>query len=220
MRIWAVIHYLNDNQAMRNAQRAYLGGCDGVMLIEMGGRDHEPVFVAGAIKRRFPDLRVGLNFLRASSARQMPLGQVDSLDATWTDRQLTHSSGSSWADAEAAASLLRSRNDHELFCGVAFKYQDHEPDPVVSAYKARSLGFIPTTSGPGTGEAADPKLVQQIRDGIGHGSPLAIASGITPQNVSQFAPHVTDILVSTGISSTFHELSDILIEDLIRKIGR
>jgi hypothetical protein len=86
-----VIHYADDNQAMRNAERAFDSGCSGVMLIEMRGRDHLPVWVAGAIKRRWPDRLVGLNFLNADTVRAMPIYAASGVDMTWTDHQITHS---------------------------------------------------------------------------------------------------------------------------------
>lgn len=43
-----VIHYADDNQAMRNAERAIEAGCDGVMLIEMRGRNDGLLFAGAA----------------------------------------------------------------------------------------------------------------------------------------------------------------------------
>lgn len=52
------------------------------------------------------------------------------------------------------------------------------------------------------------------------GTPIAIASGITPENVVEYLPFVDAYLVSTGISADFYnfdfkktqELSDIIHE--------
>ena len=38
------------------------------------------------------------------------------------------------------------------------------------------------------------------------GAPLAIASGITPENVGDFLPYASAFLVATGISRNFHDL--------------
>lgn len=35
---------------------------------------------------------------------------------------------------------------------------------------------------------------------------LAVASGVTPENVQDYLPYVDDFLVATGISKNFHTL--------------
>lgn len=210
-----VIHYANDNQAMRNAERAFDAGCPGVMLIEMQGCDRTTIYAAGAIKRRWPDRLVGLNFLNAFGPLNMPMATVAGIDLTWTDQQLTHSAGCDIA-AWQARDVLRARADgHQLFCGVAFKYQQAEPNPEAAAVRAVELGFIPTTSGSATGRAADPSFIASLRNAIGLAAPLAIASGITPENAFLFLPHVSHVLVSTGVSSSFHEFDPARLRALI-----
>ena len=46
---------------------------------------------------------------------------------------------------------------------------------------------VVTTSGPGTGKAAAPEKIRTIRQAIGD-KPLAIASGVTPENVPDYLP--------------------------------
>lgn len=198
-----VIHYADDSQALRNAERAFDAACDGVMLIEMRGFDYFVVAAAREIKARWPDRIVGVNFLNATSAHELPLEL--GLDATWTDAQLTHSVDGPWVEAQRVREALGRAPGHLLFCGVSFKYQAVEPDAGAAARKAIEFGFIPTTSGPATGAAADPSTIASLREKLGPSVPLAIASGITPENASVFLPHVSHVLVSTGVSSSFHE---------------
>lgn len=205
VRILPVIHYADDAQALRNAERAFEAGCDGVMLIEMRGRNWHLPAAASAIKARWPDRKVGLNFLNTCSVDELPFNLCPDFDMTWTDEQLTHSSSSPWWDARRAQQRLGQRPGHSLFCGVAFKYQQAETNPALAARKAVQFGFIPTTSGPATGAAADPSAIRVIRDALAPTDPLAIASGITPENAEAFLPLVSHILVSTGVSASFHE---------------
>jgi len=204
VQIIPVIHYADDNQAMRNAERAIEAGCDGVMLIEMRGRNTDLLFAGSAIKRRWPHAHVGINHLNTETRLAVTSNIGVGVDSTWTDEQLTHTSGSAAWEA-ARLNCLLSAAPHTVFCAVAFKYQQYEPDPCGAARRAVALGFIPTTSGPATGCAADPSDLAVIRDAIGPRAPLAIASGITPDNVDAFLPFVSHILVSTGVSSSFHE---------------
>lgn len=53
------------------------------------------------------------------------------------------------------------------------------------------------------------------RAAIGNDAPLAIASGVTPDNVSAFLPHVSHILVSTGVSASFHEFDPARLRALV-----
>ncbi len=200
-----VIHYADDAQVMRNAERAFDAGCAGVMLIEMRGRNRDLPFAAAQVAMRWPDRLVGLNLLGLSVATDICFAAYDRIAATWTDEQLTHSGAAPWLDARRTRKALDARPGHLLFCAVAFKYQPHEPDAALAARTAVDFGFIPTISGPSTGAAADPSFVASLRENLGAYAPLAIASGLTPENAPDFLPHVSHILVSSGVSSSFHE---------------
>lgn len=105
-----------------------------------------------------------------------------------------------------------------FFASVAFKYQPAEPDPGTAAIKAWQLGMIPTTSGPATGQSPTVEKIVAMREALDEyalgqavmrrgrpgevlRAPLAIASGMTVENVKAFLPYATHFLVSTGISS-------------------
>lgn len=91
------------------------------------------------------------------------------------------------------------------FGGVAFKYQREVPleQCGVEARLAAHLGVdIVTTSGPATGHPPSVEKVRVMREAIGDHA-LAIASGITLDNVEPFLPHVNAFLVATGLESSF-----------------
>lgn len=98
----------------------------------------------------------------------------------------------------ALAQFAGSQPQIRLFASVAFKYRPHEPDPPLAAKNALDCGFIPTTSGIATGVAADLGKIVAMSKAIG--GKLAIASGMTPENIGEYAPYLSDCLVSTGIS--------------------
>jgi predicted TIM-barrel enzyme len=200
-----VIHYLDDDQAYRNAKLAFDTGADGVLLIEMNGNNERLGHVGNRIKTAFPDKMIGINHLSRDAEEGMRKNIAYDLDMTWTDRQLTHSSlaEENWKMARKLRLLNSKHPSHKLFVGVAFKYQASEPDPVTAALKAQELGFIPTTSGTATGISADVEKVKTIKEAL-NGGDLAIASGITPENVHDYLPYVTHYLVAVGISKDFH----------------
>lgn len=209
-----VIHYANDGQAMRNAARAFDAGCEGVFLIHMEGRNQLLPRISQEIKDLWPDRLVGINHLGMDAADAVRLNIAAGMDMTWTDEQPTHSGLAPWTDAQELADAKAADPSHLVFVGVAFKHQRREDDPVLAAAKAVEFGFIPTTSGSATGVAADDGAIARLREGMGADAPLGIASGVTPDNVHLFAPHLSHILVATGVSKSFHEFDEGLLRRL------
>jgi hypothetical protein len=112
------------------------------------------------------------------------------------------------------ASLVKAREELGrrgwgglLFAGYFFKgYCQDVPaegsDPVLLKQIAEGLRLIdvPTTTGPGTGNAVTvEEVVERRRLLPGGGWPLAVASGVTGENVGPLLPHVTCFLVGTGV---------------------
>lgn len=212
--ILPVIHYQNGEQVFRNAALAADAGCDGVFLIHMQGINDSLAQMGANIKERHPQMLVGANHLGEHAVYAMIRNIEAGLDMTWTDEQLTHSDKS--ADDSARIAWMRKPKGHMLFSGVAFKHQKRENFPRTAAREALKLGFIPTTSGAATGVAADLEALDHLRGGIGD-APLAVASGVTPANFEDHAPHVTHILIATGISKSFYEFDRLLLEDIVHR---
>lgn len=206
--ILPVIHFADPELALYNARLAFDAGCAGVFLINMGDSVHTRYLasVAFSIKAEFPDKLVGINYLGSYPDDAVLRNLANGVDMTWTDFQMTHSAEAPFYYAAQVKAALAKRPGHLVFSGVAFKHQAHEPNPSAAARSAIDFGFVPTTSGPATGVAADIEKVRALRKAIGPDAPLAIASGITPENVADFAPYLSHILVATGVSESFHEL--------------
>jgi predicted TIM-barrel enzyme len=119
----------------------------------------------------------------------------------------------------AATSAFLETRMFNVYAGFNFKYQPCDNDPAASMKVIQDAGFIPCTSGPGTGEAPDLEYLSALRAKVPEGR-LAIASGVTPANVAKFHGLVTDILVGTGISSSFYEIDPVKLEALLEAIRR
>jgi predicted TIM-barrel enzyme len=76
---------------------------------------------------------------------------------------------------------------------------------------------VVTTSGPGTGIAAARAKIVAMKEAVG-GFPLAIASGITPDNVADYLDVADCFLVATGISRSFTELDPEKTRTLIERV--
>ena len=210
-----VIHHDTATRSMDNAALAFEADCDGVFLISMDGRDELLGDVARAMKARWPDKLIGVNYLTLLAEDALHRNLAAGLDMTWTDNAGVHSAGLS-PRAQRIADVLQANPQHLFFGAVAFKYQAFEPDPAAAARMAARLGMIPCTSGSATGVAADLDKIRSMCVALGP-RPLAIASGITPDNVGDYAPLVSHILVSTGVSHNEHDFD---FEKLCRLVGK
>lgn len=215
--IWPVIHIKSDSpaQTMRNAEIAHRCGCEGVFLISMEGDNRRVVPLAQHVKAKFPELKVGVNLLGVDPFLAMGQSLAAGLHATWTDSPGVTSEAVR-DSALAVSELLKDHPGHQFFGSVAFKYQPHEADPGAAALSASVLGMIATTSGSATGSAPEASKLADMRAVLGE-LPLAVASGITPENVAELGPYLSHILVSTGVSKSFYEFDDALLADLVQR---
>ena len=219
VKFYPVIHVdTNDESlAFKNAEIAARNGCTGVMFISMTGDDKIIPDLAREIKEKFPQLRVGINLLQTKPEQALKISIDHELDATWEDEQITGTkSPATEEEFESIKNLLKTNPNHEFFVGVAFKYQTTEKNPGAAANKALELGYIPTTSGDGTGKAASQQKLTKIREEIGNKSPLAIASGVTPENIHEHAKTVTHVLVATGIEKSHFEIDEEKLKKLLK----
>ena len=105
------------------------------------------------------------------------------------------------------------------FGGVAFKYQKPVNDLIKATKIACKYLDVITTSGTGTGIAAEPKKITTMAKIIKKkNKTLAIASGITIDNIKNYK-YVKYFLVATGISKDFFTFNSSLVKELSDKIN-
>lgn len=206
--VYPVIQVADERQAIGQARIAFEQAVAGVFLIDHDRDVERLVSCIAAVRAAHPDRFLGANLIRTSPAQALTtlaeaFGGPVPLDALWTDdaRLSTDPAlppGDGLSDARA-----RTGWTGQHFGGVAFKYQTPVPDSALAALGAlaREQVDVPTTSGPGTGLSIAVERLQLLRRGLGD-HPLALASGVTPENAALVAPLVDHILVSTGISGT------------------
>ena len=195
-----------------------------IFLIDHDSNDERLLSAVAEVVGRFPGLPVGLNFMRRSAGESLVL-LAERFDGTVPVADI-------WADTagieagrgkELANRLEVLRQETgwagRQFGGVAFKYQAPvAPEDLqhVAAEAARYID-IPTTSGAGTGKEPDLAKLQAMRAGLGN-APLAIASGVTAENVSRFTPYVDHILVATGINNAHGRVDPQRLASLLANI--
>jgi uncharacterized protein len=201
-----VIHVVNEEQALANAQIAKEAGADGVFLI-----NHQVGYQAllqcyERVVAELPGLWVGLNCLDLGRAA---IGIIPRATAgLWTDSAGIEETGGDHTFFEARRFLRDCADvlwEGVYFGGVAFKYQTPVSDFAAVAKAAVPWVDVITTSGTGTGVAPDVRKIATMKAAIGE-HPLAIASGITAENVRSFMPYADCFLVATGISKSHIEL--------------
>lgn len=220
LKIFPVIHYLNRRMALDEVTLARRTGAHGVFLISHLahlGSDEELLLVAAEAKREHPDFLVGVNLLsfRALEATKMALKAR--LDMSWSDQPVVSSTGLQGQGPQLVA-LLKINPFFQYFASVAFKYCAYELEPAKLAAHALAAGFVPTTSGVATGCAPEMKKIRSMSAATG--GVLALASGMTPENVSLYAPYLSHILIATGVSLDEHRIDNKKLELLIANVCR
>lgn len=210
MKIFPVVHYKDHQTALEEAAiMDSFEGVDGLFLISHTGEEEKVIASAMKIKLDYPHLKVGVNLLSADPNDVISRVASCGLDMAWFD-DLGVTSKDIGIEAYSVSAYAKVAGI-DVFCGVAFKYQKPELQPDVAARAARSVDLIPTTSGPATGKAPAVEKIQKMA-----GGPLAIASGMTPDNIATFAPYLTHVLVATGISKNFHQVDPEKLEAFIK----
>jgi hypothetical protein len=215
--IWPVIHIDTPELAYANAKIAFDAGCVGVFLIHMDGEDEMLDPIGLEIQRRHPDHKIGVNYLSMGAEVAVKRAIAMGFQASWSDNPGVRSD---WIDgsADRIGELLAAHPKHSFFASVAFKYQKRDPHPGEAAKRALGMGMIPTTSGEATGKAPAESKLTEIRGQIGPAAPLALASGVTPENGAALGRYLTHILVSTGISASFYRFDPGKLAALVRAI--
>jgi uncharacterized protein len=223
-----VIHVLSTAQALANLEILRAAGCPGAFLINHDfGRDAF-LPILREVRQAIPDLWLGVNFL-AEDGRVgfATLGALAAegyaFQALWADDACLDERQAEQPDAEAIAAARAAAGwEGMYFGGIAFKKQ--RPVADADLERAAQLGAewldVVTTSGLATGQAPDLTKIARFRASIGE-APLALASGITPENAGHFAADVDCFLVATGINhpGDFYNIDPARLAALLQAVG-
>jgi predicted TIM-barrel enzyme len=212
MKIYPVIHFLNRELALQQVALARECGATGVFLISHQGDDYLLVDVAREAKIANPTFQIGINLLSKRPLETAALAQLHGLDMVWADDMGVDSHGVT-DDGKYLAHFAQTNPTIKLFASVAFKYRPNEPYPCIAATNAQTAGFIPTTSGSGTGSAPEVDKIRAMYAATK--GELAVASGMTPENVGDYASYLSHILVATGVSLDEHRIDESKLKALI-----
>lgn len=196
-----VVHTRDEKGIWSSIESAMKADADGVFLINQGMSWEKIGNMIPVIRRQIPDLWIGVNLLGFSAIETLRR-YGDVLDGLWTD--------SSHGVRPSEVLSNWRKNGGLWFGGVCFKYQvDENGDfPYIKreCRRVESIMDVVTTSGVGTGEAASLHKISNFRRALG-ARPLAIASGVTIDNVRDYS-NVDAFLVATGVEQSFGVFDD------------
>ncbi len=214
-----VVHVESRDQALHNVLIARDQGADGVFLINHQTNHLHLLSCFTYVQHHCPDLWIGLNYLdldRYAQLQRLPPGA----QGLWSDnaRIDLEQLNPTYEVSEFTKHRAESEKEFLYFGGVAFKYQRGSTNPAEEARLAVPHVDVITTSGDATGVAANVSKIQSMKAAIGN-HPLAIASGITPENVMDYMPYADCFLVATGVSISDTELDPKRVRELVTAIA-
>ncbi len=215
-----VIHPVSRESALGGVEIAHRAGCRGVFLIDQGMSAGEVLGLLLEVRRRWPDLWVGLNLLsdEPKEALRHALSACEGrLDGLWSDNALIDERSTSQPAAQQFLDARRELGWEGLFFGgVAFKYQRPVPPEDLGRAASTAAPYMDVicTSGPGTGYAAEAGKVATMRSGVGPSHAMALASGVTEDNVADYLPYVEAYLVGTSLEVSLGTLDPARVERL------
>lgn len=220
-----VVHPVGREVALASIAVAVAAGVKGIFLINQGMNDRAVLALINEVRELHPRLWVGLNLLGCSpeeTLRQGLAACAGRLDGIWSDDGRIDEDAASQPAAQGFVAARRQLGwNGLLFGGVAFKYQREVPAEKLAAAAAKGAEYMDVvcTSGPGTGREAQVEKVRAMRAGLGERGALALASGVTSENVGGFLPYVDAFLVGTGIEEKFGVLDAARVGALQRLIA-
>jgi len=126
-----------------------------------------------------------------------------------------------WEDNFLNCEKPRKSLDYKglYFGGVAFKYQKQPKENELEnvCLSAMKVVDVITTSGDYTGKAASISKIEKIRNFIGN-FPLAVASGISSENIDNYKHLIDYVLVASSITDNNEIINKNKLENLINKV--
>jgi len=208
---------------MGNVEKAMRAGADGAFLVNHGVSYKFVLEWASIIAEKFKDFWIGINLLGLFALEVFDLLPVDThIKGVWVDDAGINDTLSPHEQSypQRVCDKIATKFKGIYFGGVAFKYQRDAVNVnyIATGNAARNYMDVVTTSGIATGVPADIEKVKKIKMAIGK-VPLALASGVSSENVHLYSKFVDCFIVPTSVSDSFHELSEVKMQELVSKLA-
>jgi len=228
--ILPVIHVISHDQTASNIDKLIDASISGCFLINHDFDVDRFLPIIRSIRTCYPNFWIGLNFLAVTGHDAFPVlatlaNQGCRIDAYWADDARIDERKDQQIEANEIRNIRQKTGWNGLyFGGTAFKKQ-REVNPADYGKSAQIAGGfmdVVTTSGIATGNPAEISKIAIFRSALPN-TPIALASGITPENAIDYAM-VDCFMVATGINiaDDFYNIDPAKLESLIlkcRKMG-
>ena len=213
-KIIPVIHTVDFKQVTHNIQLCHANGIDDIFLIDHRVTDTSIEDIKNYIdwtRTNIPDMRIGVNFLQLDTIEALEKSKEFNIDYIWADRSYIENK-----TLDVAEKAYYAHKGIQLYFGcVAFKYQRPIKNLEWTCRTACEYMDVITTSGSKTGVPPSIEKIKKMRAYIGN-KPLAIASGITPENKSLFIDYVDYFLVASSIIDKNEMIIESRLKELIK----
>lgn len=201
--------------AIRNTRIALENGADGVFLIGHGMHFHDLAEIYGDVRKQFLEAWIGVNFLDIAATKNWDglsslARRCEGLNALWID-------GMPNKKLDVPPSI-------QIFGGVAFKYLAPHLSGRALAEECEHAAWyvdVATTSGSSTGSAPSVEKLKTIRGHLEGRIPLAVASGVSADNIRLFFEDADIFLVASSICEryTAYGNEEYLVPEKVRTIA-
>jgi uncharacterized protein len=218
----AVILAFSKEQAHRNARTAFDNGADGIFLMNRSIKPNELVRVYKYVRdrlreKKYPRGWIGLNMLGLDAYAAF-LRLPEDANGMWVDDSGVTDTSVSISTEEFVKGRAKRPSWHGLyFGGVAFSDESDLKDPGAAARMAKPYMDVVVTSGANVGSAPDPGKIHEMKRALDD-FPLAVAGGITDENVHLYLDWADCLIVGSGIRASVAELDPKLVRRLADKI--
>jgi hypothetical protein len=217
-----VVHCLNVEQTMEQLNIAFNNKADGVFLIGHGIRYNDLFEIYYHVRDAYPDNWIGLNCLDLTPL-DIFLRLPEGVNGVWVDNAYINEElniDEQEYPLQVNNLINKTKWKGLYFGGVAFKYQKRVHDILKATKIACHYMDVATTSGSGTGIAAEPEKIKIMSTNVKkYDKKLGIASGITCDNIKDYKS-INYFLVATGISKDFQTFDPLLMKELSKKINQ
>lgn len=229
--LW-VVAYVNQkgdspllDEAFWDLENAMEGGADAVVFINEWSSHEELKNCLDGVRKKYQG-PLGVNYLPKEASpdygtiEAFSLAKDYSLQIVWTDF-----SGVDLIKEKPEISLhtIENQKCNEFFycSGIHMKYSNLiDPNKPIEKSALQAMGWLDgiIMTGPKTGIAVDVDKLKRARAVLGN-YPLGLASGVSPENAEQLAPHADFFLVASSLQKENFRIDGQKVKRLRRALG-
>lgn len=170
------------------------------------------------VRKNFSDLWIGVNLIGENIITILEFINKNRPDGIWNDRSSVNDEKYQNVPNIMIDQIKRLKWSGLYFGGILFKYVAVQGDKKNIVKKSSKYMDVLTTSGIGTGIPIEKKKLEFIYKTKHKNLPVAVASGITPENISDIIQYCNIFIVRSSIVDSNNNVSISKLFKLINAI--